>query len=238
MKMKMNFVLLVFLMLLCVGCTNHNNKSSLSTQQSSGSLNMVINGIKNDDTETAKFESIINSYYSGKSSRAYKMIKKRIFQNMLVSWTDANLSGIKNPVWNYDSFTQYYILDHDMVSATRNDELYYCTFTADNDKYGYIVLSYNGFGFGIGRVSVEETPYLYDLQSNIDVITTELSKTDIDLSTAVASRIKLVDTKKNRSDEVIRITDDKGNNYICYFEESSITILNHNISSQENNDVI
>jgi hypothetical protein len=47
-------------------------------------------------------------------------------------------------------------------------------------------------------------------------------KTDIDLSTAAASRVSLADTENNRADQAIRFSDGKGDNYICYLDSPTL----------------
>lgn len=166
--------------------------------------------------------SILDTYYSGQNTDAFEMFKKNIFANLADDWT-AEIEDIKNPVWNYDSFTEYQYLDPKMISVSQYEELYYCTFSADNDKFGYIVMSYDGSS--LMKKGVVETPYLFDLQANIDEIADSLSKTEIDLSSAVASRVKWVDTDKNRSDEGILFTDNSSNHYICYLGASSFELV-------------
>ncbi|MFA9463068.1 MAG: hypothetical protein ACERKN_02140 [Velocimicrobium sp.] len=208
MKRVLSSALSVLLTLLLIGCANQNNESTSSLQLS-----------------TTNLETVFSSYYSSQSSHAFSMLKKSIFKSMIDGWTD---DDIVNPIWNYDSFAQYQILDYDMVSVADNENLYYCTFSADNDKFGYIVLSYDGSS--LQKINVIETSYLYDLQANKDEIADKLSEAEIDLSSAVASRVQLVDLNKKCSDEVIRITDDNGHNYMCYFGKSSIDFIDNTVA--------
>lgn len=223
MKKASSIVLSVTLALSLIGCANQNNEPASSLQPLSSVSSIASSEtdsgykISSEQLETTNLEPLLNSYYLGQNSRAFNMLKKSIFIDMIEGWTG---DDIENPAWNYDSFTQYYILNSDMVSATHDKELYYCTFSADDDKCGYIVLSYDGSS--LRKISMVETPYLYDLKANVDEIADKLSEAGIDLSSVVASRVQLVGTNKNCSDEVIRITDGNGHNYMCCFGESSI----------------
>ena len=87
------------------------------------------------------------------------------------------------------------------------------------------MVSYDGDS--LGNMGVVETQYLYDLNANIDDIVTKLKETNIDLSSAVASRVKMIDTEGKGSVEAIRIVDNYGNVYMCYFDETSITFADH-----------
>ncbi len=165
-------------------------------------------GSSSTKLETDKLASILNSYYSYNDTDAYRLVKSNALKRFLNQWTD---DSIVNPVWNYDSFTKY-----------EGKNLYYCTFTDDNGKYYYIVLRYNATdGGGLEKIRYRETPYCYDFRANLDQIAAKLSETDVDLSSAVASRVQIVDTDKNRSGEAIRITDSSGHAYIYYFSQDS-----------------
>ncbi len=59
-----------------------------------------------------------------------------------------------------------------------------CTFSADNDRCGYIVISYSGDG--LSKIRAVETPYLYDFLSERDQIKKKLETSGVDLSTASA----------------------------------------------------
>jgi len=230
-KKVLRRVLSVFLTLSFIGCANQNNETPSLLQPLSGESSITSSETDNGDgssttqTEITNLETVFSSYYSSQSSHAFSMLNKSIFKSMIDGWTE---DDIVNPIWNYDSFTQYHIINHDMVSVADNENLYYCTFSADNDKFGYIVLSYDGSS--LQKINTIETSYLYDLQANLDEIADKLSQIEIDLSSAVASRVQLVDINKKQSDEVIRITDENGHNYMYYFGKSSIDFINNTVS--------
>jgi hypothetical protein len=186
----------IMVLLLCTACDSSKQKTDIEND-------IVLEPIQDSS------ESILDSYYVGQNSHAFKMIKKTIFNNLLDDWVD---NSIKNPKWNYESFTEYHILDHELGYIDSDKELYYCTFSADDNKYGYIVVSYDGES--LQKINVIETQYLYDLQENIDEIVDKLSEEEIDLFTTVASRVQLVDKNKNLSNEAILFTDSSGNKYI------------------------
>lgn len=208
------------LVLLLLGSNGRYNDTATSLLSTQTVLSISSKEVSQSNIEPELINPIISSYYKGQNYRAFKMIKKHIFKNMLESCININNYDIENPVWNYDSFTQYEILDNNMVSTNPDEDLYYCTFSSSNDKFGYVIVSYGGDGLSI--VNTVETPYLYDLQTNIEDITLKLSETELDLTSAVASRVQLIDIDKNSSDEAILITDIKGNNYIYNFSKLHI----------------
>lgn len=169
------------------------------------------------NNKTKQMEGIIDSYYEKQDSKAFQIIKSGMLKKMLDQWTD---DTIINPQWNYDSFTKYQILDENMGSISEED-LYYCIFTADNGKYYEMILDYDygDYGGGLGKVRYNEIPYPYDLQSNWDQIIMKLKETDIDLSTAAAHRVEIVDTNTNSGRQAIFFTDAKGNQMLYHFEE-------------------
>lgn len=88
-----------------------------------------------------------------------------------------------------------------------------------------MIAKYQEEGPAVSNWSVAETtPYLYDLNANMDAIAESLRNTDIELSTAKASCVYLLDREKKRIDQVIRFTDGKREDYICYFGEDSFEV--------------
>lgn len=230
MKKTAGFLFLLLLALPLISCANPNNNQPLSFQStldiSSAASNKIL--LKYNDTETSPMKFLLDSYYKGQNSRAFKMIQKRIFQNNLESWISVQIDDIDNPVWNYDSFTKYHIVNQDMISVALDEDLYYCTFSADHNKSGYIVVSYDGES--LSKVEAVETPYLYDLNANLEDITDALRETGLDLSSASASRVQLTDEDGNRTDEAIHITDGNGSGYLYCFGESSISVTESAVS--------
>lgn len=184
----------------------------------SGFLLLSLSGCS-DRGYDPSLEPIVASYYDGQNDRAYKMLHKSIFKKFLSGWTD---DGIENPVYRYDTFARYEIVSPDAASAGSGETLYYCAFTADQGKFGYVVLSYNRDG--LSKISVAETPYLYDLRENIDVIAAELSKTELDLSSSKATRVLLTDDNQNHLNEAILITDSQGHRALCCFREETVML--------------
>lgn len=166
-------------------------------------------------------QNAVTSYYEGQSSRAYKMLQKSIFKKLIGGWTE---EGISNPVWNYDSFARYEVLNRDLTRAEEEAELYYCTFSADNGKCGYGVLAYHEEG--MSKVKVAETPYPYDLQANLKAISDALGKTELDPATAEAVRVEVKGAEE--AEEAIRFSDDKGHAYLYYFADSSLKPVEEN----------
>lgn len=171
-------------------------------------------------------ESIVKSYYAAQETEAWTYFQNNKVQDFMSQWVEAD-TGIKDPVWNYDSFTQFYVLDHDMESATRPDqEVYSLTFSdPEGKRFGCAVIEYNKDDPSIGKWSIyETTPELYDLAPNLDPIMEGLRQTDIDLATASASRVSWLERDKNRSDQVILFTDEKGDHYIYYLGDDAYEI--------------
>jgi len=143
-------------------------------------------------------------------------------------WFDADIDKDKEvkPQWNYDTLAQVQQLDHDFASIARDGvELYTMTFSADDNRYGYIIVSYSEDGPHIEKWSLNDTtPYQYDLRANSEKIATALKETDIDLSTTTATRVEWTDTAKKRGDRIILFTDGKGDRYVCYLGDDDFTI--------------
>lgn len=119
-------------------------KIKVTGKKAKGSLSFIKS--TEQDTLEANLAALSNSYYEGQSSRAYEMVQKSIFKKLLLNgWLD-EISGMENARWNYDTFTKYTVLDRDPVPDEEQGELYCCTFSADNGRYGYIVISYSGDG--------------------------------------------------------------------------------------------
>ena len=143
------------------------------------------------------------------------MLQKSIFKKLLLNgWLD-EISGMENARWNYDTFTKYTVLDRDQVPNEDQGELYCCTFSADNDRCGYIVISYSGDG--LSKIRAVETPYLYDFLSERDQIKKKLETSGVDLSTASARRAEALGEDGSDPAEGISFTDSKGNHYFYSF---------------------
>lgn len=119
-------------------------KIKVTGKKAKGSLSFIKS--TEQDSLEANLAALSNSYYEAQSSRAYQMLQKSIFKKLLLNgWLD-EISGMENARWNYDTFTKYTVLDRDQIPDEDQGELYCCTFSADNDRCGYIVISYSGDG--------------------------------------------------------------------------------------------
>lgn len=198
MKQVIKKIILVMSMFTLISSNCLEARAKISNSFDSTSADTVFSAESNQYLTT-----IINSYYAYNGTDAYRIIKSNALKRFLNQWTD---SSIVNLVWNYDSFTKY-----------EGKNLYYCTFTADNGKCYYMVLTYDpSEGGGLGKVRYRETPFYYDLRANIDIIAAKLRETQLDLSTTVASRAQL------NGAEVIIFKDNSGKKYAFYFENSKI----------------
>lgn len=209
MKKAVYIILFIFFALSFIGCEKSNAFSKADKE-----------AVQNNN-KTVSTESIVNSYYEGQSFRAFGMLQKHIFENVLTFWAKYDLKDIKNPKWNFDTFAQYSVLNQNLVSIS-DEKLYYCTFEADDGKCGYVVVLYHENGPALSKKYIAQTSQLYDLQTNIEAIKTQLSETELDFASAKASRARLINADENTSDEVIVITDEKGHTYIYSFEDSSV----------------
>lgn len=178
-----------------------------------------------DSPQSLLPQSLMDSYYEGRNTPAFEYFKKSRIQKFLAMWVKEETEDITNPIWEYDSFTQISILDHDFTESHPERKLYCCTFSDGGDRSGYAIVEYDKTGPSISNWGVvETTPYIYDLNANKADIAASLNKTDIDLTTATASRVYLYDREKKRADQVICFTDEKGDRYICYFGDPSFGI--------------
>ena len=160
----------------------------------------------------AEFEAAAASYYAGQDSRAYRMLNKSMFRQLLNNGWLENLGDIQNARWNYDTFTEYTILDRD--PELTEEPLYCCTFSADDGRCGYLVVAYTGDA--LKRIDTVKMPYLYDFLRNADAIREELGKTELDLSSAAASRVQFKDDQ-GVSAEGILFQDSAGREYLYHF---------------------
>lgn len=190
------------------------------------SLNAAGSGTKADlEAPLSETDTFQNSYYAAQGSSAFEFFKRSRVQEFLAMWVKEETGDIESPEWNYDSFAQIQIIDHDLKVSRPEERLYYCTFSDGADRQGYIIIKYNEAESSMSNWDVTETtPYVYDLRTNMEKIRESLMKTDIDLSTAKASRIYLFDKDKNRADQAVRFTDGKGDNYICFFGSESFEV--------------
>ncbi len=208
---KMSVTAISFLLVLMLaGCTNQKVSHTQDGDDTIIAPSVSISAFKGPSvTDTA---ALVSSYYAGQDSRAFGMLQKNIFRNWVENWS----KDAANPKWDFDTFTRYYVLDKETMSAIGNGELYLCTVSGDNDRYGYIVVEYHGDS--LSRVSTADTLYPYDLKANLADISVLLDGTDIDMATAEAARVSIVDAESDRSKEAIRITDGRGHDFVYYLE--------------------
>jgi hypothetical protein len=176
-----------------------------------------------------QLDALRDSYRSAQSEPAFEYFQHKSIQRFAAQWVE-EATGIKDPQWNFDSFTQYRVLDHDLKPATREGEkLYYCTFSDGVDRYGCFAFLYDETGPAIQKYSLyETTPDLYDLDACLDDIAPNLAKAEIDLSTVEASRVSWLDRENNRSDQIILFADAKGG--YCYYFLGDITFEIHKMN--------
>lgn len=176
-------------------------------------------------SETSLPDALLASYYKGHDDPAFEYFQKSKIQKFLAMWVKEGTGDIENPQWDLDSFTEILVLDHDLVESRPEQKLHYCTFSDGSGRYGYVIVEYHGSDPSISNWGVgETTPYLYDLRANMEAVSESLRQTDIDLSTATASRVYLFDRDKRRADQVILFTDGKEDKYVCYFGDTSFEI--------------
>lgn len=171
--------------------------------------------------------SVLESYYVSSQEPVFDYLQNNSIQRFWNMWVSYFIEEDLQVHWDYDTLAPVQLLDHDFQSVAKDGEkaLYTCTFTTEDGRCGYIIVAYNQADPSISKWSLQETtPYLYDLRANSQEITAALLQTDIDLSTAVASRVEWIDTEKKRGDRVILFTDGKQDRYVCFLGEEPITI--------------
>lgn len=179
----------------------------------------------NVPSKTSLPDTVLDSYYTGQEDPAFSYFHHSSIQRFFTMWVKEETGDLDHPVWDYEGFTRIHVLDHDLEESKEDENLYCLPFSDDAGRFGYVIAKYQEEGPAISNWSVAETtPYLYDLNANKDAIAESLGNTDIDLSTAKASRVYLFDREKKRIDQVIRFTDGKGEDYICYFGEDSFEV--------------
>lgn len=89
--------------------------------------------------------------------------------------------------------------------------------------YGYVVVAYEGNG--LTRISLEKTPYLFDLKANWEAVMAGLKEAGIDPDSAEASRVRIADENTEGTAEAVRITDDSGNSCLFRFDEEGVVFL-------------
>lgn len=152
--------------------------------------------------------SIVDSYYAGKSSRAYTMWQKSIFKKLLTQWVPPS---VVNPTYDYESFSQY------SISGSSKQNLFVCAFSSENNMHGFVVMEYTGDG--LKKEGLYMTSHAYDLNANIETITEGLNETNLNMSMTTAERMRL------EGKEVIVFTDASGKRYACYLDNFSFKHL-------------
>ena len=176
--------------------------------------------------EAALPDCLLNSYYLSAQDPVYSYLQNKSIKRFLDMWFEYFIDGSAAVTWNYDTLAPVQLLDHSFQSLAGPDvRLYTCTFTTGDGRCGYIIISYQPQGPAISKWSLNETtPHLYDLRANSAQIADALAQTDIDLSTATATRVEWMDTDKNRGDRVILFTDKNGGRYLCFLGEEELTV--------------
>lgn len=212
---------------------------------------LTVNNLINQSV--IKTESSNNNFYSAQNTPAFDYFQNNSIKKFLAMWVKEE-TGIENPKWNYDSFAKYNILDINGVSVSSED-LYYCTFSADNDRYGYIIVSYYKDGPAIQNKCVVETPYLYDLEKDIEKISNSLSKTNpkllateyeqwgITISNGIYyynnTRIRIFFDTRSDNSFVNAFIDDEGNVDILLIRDNIGNIVKSElISNEDANEII
>lgn len=169
--------------------------------------------------------ALLDTYYVPPTETVYTYLQNRSIKRFFNMWLETDIGKDVKATWNYDTLAPVQLLDHNFKSIAKSGtQLYTCTFSTDDGRCGYIIVSYNKDDPSIQKWSLCESPYPYDLRTNSQQIAAVLSKTDIDLTTASAIRVEWIDTEKNRGDRIILFTDGKNDRYVCYFGEDGFTI--------------
>lgn len=226
--MKKRLCLFFTMCILVFGCfifQNTPDHSVLSDLEAFGNP-VFISSLETEASELP--DSIYESYYLSSEDPVFTYLQNNSIRRFFNMWFEYFIDeeGKGKVHWNYDTLAPVELLDHNFDSIARPDtKLYTCTFSTEDGRNGYIIVSYNKEGPSITKWSlVETTPYLYDLRANKEQILAALMETDIDLSTAKATRVEWIDTEKKRGDRIILFTDAKEDQYICYLGEEDYSI--------------
>ena len=149
-----------------------------------------------------------SSYTAAQSDKAFDMLQKSVFRTMLQGWAGQEF---KNPVWVYDSFTQYTLFDSELKAQASKWPLYCCGFTDDAGKAGFVVVAYDGDG--LQKVELQATLYLYSLDTAWQPLAKALGAAGVDAQQALATRGRI--QQPGADTEVIVLND--GESY-CVFD--------------------
>lgn len=226
--MKKQIFILAVVCVLLSGCSAvHSSEQSLHSLIPDTLENMSNISTSTSITDTdALPNALYESYYLSSEDQVFAYLQNNSIKKFFDMWFEEYIQEDVEAHWNYDTLAPVQLLNHDFDSIARSDvELYTCTFSTDDDRYGYIIVSYSEDGPHIKKWSLHEsTPCLYDLRANSEQIAAAIMKTDIDLSTATATRVEWIDTDKNRGDRIILFSDGKGDRYICYLGDDDFSI--------------
>lgn len=222
------FLILSVTCILLTGCSVSQNTAkdqTLSAPGASGVVLLSTAGTAAKETGTLP-DSLLKSYYLSPDDPAYKYLQNKRVRGFFDMWFEYFIAEDIKPNWNYDTLAPVELLDHDFKPiAKQDDKLYTCTFTTDDGRCGYIIVSYYKDGPSFKKWSLFETsPHQIDLKANSGQIAAALAKTDIDLSTATATRVEWIDTEKNRGDRIILFMNAKGSRYVCYLGDDDYSI--------------
>ena len=156
-------------------------------------------------------DPFIETYYSAQNDSAFKMLKKAIFKELLNGWT---ADTVNNPIWIYGDFTKYTILNSDLSVNEEFDNYYMCTYIADDDQFGYVILAKEADS--LAKIEAVQTTYRYDYQANIEFIHEALAASEINSASAKAERVSIINDNENK--EALKITDAYGHCLLIYFE--------------------
>ncbi|MDD2994051.1 MAG: hypothetical protein PHG73_10995 [Pygmaiobacter sp.] len=152
--------------------------------------------------------SLQSSYVAAQSDKAFTMLQKSIFRSMLQGWAGQEY---ENPVWGYDTFTQYTLFDSGLKAQATELPLYCCGFTDDAGKAGFVVLAYDGDG--LQKVELQATPYLYSLDTAWPPLAKALDAAGVSAQQAIATRGRV--QQPGADTEIIVLSD--GQNH-CVFD--------------------
>lgn len=225
--MKKTILLLGAVCILLSGCS----PSPGAAQNAPGTIASAMDNVSAMSLESdskALPDALSGTYYLPSDDPVYSYLQNKSIKRFFNMWLNDYMGEDIEAQWNYDTLAPVRLLDHDFKSVARSGDTFYtCTFTTDDDRCGYIIVSYREGKEGpyISKWSLHETtPYLYDLAANSEQIAAALKETDIDLASASAARVELIDTDKNRGDRIILFTDGTDSHYVCYLGGDDFTI--------------
>ncbi len=207
--------------ILLAGCNLSQNPKQSETASYTTTLENAAKSSLSSSTD-----GLLDSYYLSPEDPIHAYLQNKSIKRFMQMWFEEYMGEEIEAHWDYAALAPVQLLDHTFQPiALPGETLFTCTFTTDDGRCGYIIISYGESKEGpyIAKKSLyETTPYLYDLRANMDQITTALKETDIDVAAAI--RAERIDAENSREDHIILFTGNSGDRYVCTLGDGDFTL--------------